>query len=221
MYFSPCCYLTWHTLGRFCDAEVRYEIAHRQQNILQVTFTRFHREGKGSRSVMSDPHRLHGLQSTRFLCAWDFPGKSTGVGCHCLLPDSIGGGNKDGSEKFCLSVRVETPLLLLILWSRGEWTEHDSVLPLFISSLVVFWFDKLMCRSLAFPSYKGSVWHNTDKRPSSCWLSFLRGAEASHSSGALPGPLEHRVQNSDLDLKWSRGRITVGRSCPYAGCQCA
>ena len=22
---------------------------------------------------------------TRLLCPWDFPGKSTGVGCHCLL----------------------------------------------------------------------------------------------------------------------------------------
>ena len=28
---------------------------------------------------------LHGLQPTRLLCPWDFPGKSTGVGCHCLL----------------------------------------------------------------------------------------------------------------------------------------
>jgi len=27
----------------------------------------------------------HGLQSTRLLCPWEFPGKSTGVGCHCLL----------------------------------------------------------------------------------------------------------------------------------------
>ena len=26
-----------------------------------------------------------GLQPTRLLHAWDFPGKSTGVGCHCLL----------------------------------------------------------------------------------------------------------------------------------------
>ena len=26
-----------------------------------------------------------GLQPTRFLRSWDFPGKSTGVGCHCLL----------------------------------------------------------------------------------------------------------------------------------------
>ena len=31
-------------------------------------------------SVMSDPQRLHGLQPTRPLCPWDFPGKSTGVG---------------------------------------------------------------------------------------------------------------------------------------------
>ena len=25
------------------------------------------------------------LQPTRLLCPWDFPAKSTGVGCHCLL----------------------------------------------------------------------------------------------------------------------------------------
>ena len=40
---------------------------------------------KSSRSVMSDSQRPHGLQPTRLLCPWDFPGKSTGVGCHCLL----------------------------------------------------------------------------------------------------------------------------------------
>ena len=40
---------------------------------------------KWSCSVMSDPQRPHGLQPTRLLCPWDFPGKSTGVGCHCLL----------------------------------------------------------------------------------------------------------------------------------------
>ena len=27
----------------------------------------------------------HGLQSTRLLCPWDFPGKNTSVGCHLLL----------------------------------------------------------------------------------------------------------------------------------------
>jgi len=40
---------------------------------------------KGSCSVVSDSSWPHGLQPTRLLRPWDFPGKSTGVGCHCLL----------------------------------------------------------------------------------------------------------------------------------------
>ena len=39
---------------------------------------------KWSRSVVSDSSWPHGLQPTRFLRPWDFPAKSTGVGCHCL-----------------------------------------------------------------------------------------------------------------------------------------
>ena len=38
---------------------------------------------------MSDSSRPHGLQPTRLLCPWDFPGKSTGVECHCLLRVSL------------------------------------------------------------------------------------------------------------------------------------
>ena len=40
---------------------------------------------KWSGSVVSNSSQPHGLQPTRLLCPWDFPGKSTGVGCHCLL----------------------------------------------------------------------------------------------------------------------------------------
>ena len=29
--------------------------------------------------------RTHGLQLSRLLCPWDFPGKDTGLGCHFLL----------------------------------------------------------------------------------------------------------------------------------------
>ena len=36
-------------------------------------------------SVVSSSLRLHGLQPSRLLCPWDFPGKNTGVGCHFLL----------------------------------------------------------------------------------------------------------------------------------------
>ena len=44
---------------------------------------------KWSHSVMSDSSQPHGLQPTRLLRPWDFLGKSTGVGCHCLLRASI------------------------------------------------------------------------------------------------------------------------------------
>ena len=40
---------------------------------------------KWSRSVVSGSLRPRGLQPTRLLHPWDFPGKSTGVGCHHLL----------------------------------------------------------------------------------------------------------------------------------------
>ena len=36
---------------------------------------------------MSEPQRPHGLQLFRLLHPWDFPGKSTGVGCQNLLTE--------------------------------------------------------------------------------------------------------------------------------------
>ena len=44
---------------------------------------------KWCRSVVSDSSQPHGLRPTRLLRPWDFPGKSTGVGCHCLLRRSL------------------------------------------------------------------------------------------------------------------------------------
>ena len=35
--------------------------------------------------LVSDSLWPHGLKPTRFFSQWDFPGKSTGVGCHFLL----------------------------------------------------------------------------------------------------------------------------------------
>ena len=40
---------------------------------------------KWSCAVVSNSSQPHGLQPTRLLHPWDFPGKSTEVGCHCLL----------------------------------------------------------------------------------------------------------------------------------------
>ena len=38
-------------------------------------------------SAVSNPLRPYGLQPTSLLHPWDFPSKSTGVGCHGLLPN--------------------------------------------------------------------------------------------------------------------------------------
>ena len=56
-----------------------------QARTLEWVAISFSNAWKWSRSVMSDCLRPHGLQPTRLFRPWDFPGKSTGVGCHCLL----------------------------------------------------------------------------------------------------------------------------------------
>ena len=63
---------------------------------------------KWSRSVVSDSSQPHGLQPTRLLHPWDFPGKSTGVGCHCLLHHIHNGTlfslKKEGNSDSCFIV---------------------------------------------------------------------------------------------------------------------
>ena len=63
---------------------------------------------KWSCLVLSDSWRPPGLQPTRPLCPWDFQGKSTGVGCHCLLQKGklleskiIISGVTDGDSSMC------------------------------------------------------------------------------------------------------------------------
>ena len=44
-----------------------------------------YKEAEVCAQSMSDSLRPHGLHPTRLLCAWNFPGKSIGVGCCFLL----------------------------------------------------------------------------------------------------------------------------------------
>ena len=60
-----------------------------QARTLEWVSISFSNAWKWSHSVVSDPQRPHGLQPSRLLHPWDFPGKSTGVGCHCLLLDPL------------------------------------------------------------------------------------------------------------------------------------
>ena len=70
---------------------------------------------KWSRSVVSDPQRPHELQPTRLLRPLDFPGKSTGVGCHCLLHPLV--MEIDNSIRGCL----HPPLLKNNLCESPMW----------------------------------------------------------------------------------------------------
>ena len=63
-----------------------------------------HPKGKGdgvSHSVMSDSLRPHVLESARFLCPWNSPGKNTRVGCHSFFQGNLPNpGIKLGSPVF-------------------------------------------------------------------------------------------------------------------------
>ena len=59
-------------------------------------------------SFVSDSSRLHGLQSARLLCSWNFPGKNTGADCHALLKGIIP------------SRGLNLHLLCLLLWQAGS-----------------------------------------------------------------------------------------------------
>ena len=83
---------------------------------------------KWSRLVVFDSLWPHGLQPTRLLCPWDFPGKSTGVGCHCLLCLTVINfsqsrcncwkwNNFRGNSKACIILKVilNVPVSVLLL----------------------------------------------------------------------------------------------------------
>ena len=53
------------------------------------------------RSVELDSLQPRGLQSSRLLCPWNFPGNYTGVGCHALL-QGIFLTQGSGSQLLCL-----------------------------------------------------------------------------------------------------------------------
>ena len=56
-----------------------------QARTLELVAISFSNAWKWSRPVVSDSSQPHGLRPTRLLRPQDFPGKSTGVGCHCLF----------------------------------------------------------------------------------------------------------------------------------------
>ena len=81
------------------------------------------RKRKWRCSVMYNSLWSHGLQPTRFLCPWDFPGKNPGVGCHFFLQEIFPTQrlNLDlpiVGRRFTVWATLLGPLFLEVLWKR-------------------------------------------------------------------------------------------------------
>ena len=85
--------------------------------------------------LLSDSLRPQGLQLSRLLCPWDFPGKNTGMGCCSRLWDLPDPGNKPASptlkaDSLPLSHQGVTRTLLRKHLSENEchhWFNHTSL----------------------------------------------------------------------------------------------
>ena len=115
---------------------------------------------------MSNPQRSHGLQPTRLLHPWDFPGKSTGVGCHCLLRESeISVAQKNYSVQFS-SVQSRPTLsnesTLCMRWPK-YWSFSFSIIPSkehpALISFRMDWLDLLAVQG----TLKSLLQHHTSK----------------------------------------------------------
>ena len=85
---------------------------------------------KCSRSVVSDSSRPHGLQPSRLLHPWDFPGKSTGVGCHCLLcnPSQVTNGifQITRTNNFPICMEIQKTLNNRSSLEKEEWNWRNQ-----------------------------------------------------------------------------------------------
>ena len=109
---------------------------------------------KWSLSVVSYLYQPHGLQPTRLLLPWDFPGRSTGVGCHCLLCYNILDDEKGQAQSLThqrlaknssqhyystLTLSMEPPLTTL--WYITDVTQIKLLSILILVTSILKWRD--------------------------------------------------------------------------------
>ena len=86
-----------------------------QARTLEWVAISFSNAWKWSCLVVSNSLQPHGLQPTRLLYPWDFPGKSTGVGCHCLLWITLISTYKKKLEEITLMVALLIIIIIILL----------------------------------------------------------------------------------------------------------
>ena len=104
---------------------------------------------KWSHSVVSNSSRPHGLKPTRLLRPWDFRGKSTRVGCHCLLCILNGTHRQRMEPRKAYGPMVVVQLLSPVWLFVTPWTAvHQAPLSFTISWSLL----KLISIELVMPS---------------------------------------------------------------------
>ena len=102
---------------------------------------------KWSHSVVSNSSRPHGLQPTRLLRPWDSPGKSTGVGCHCLLPEGDMGYTITEPFKWLhsdtLSISSSVCILLDVLAGLDCYNKNTTVWVVYTTDNYFYYFQNL------------------------------------------------------------------------------
>ena len=91
--------------------------------------------------VVSNSLQSQGLYPTRLLCPWDYPSKSTGVGCHFLLQKIF----LTQGSKPCLLCLLHLQIDSLLLSHKGSpffpdifYVKYFQIFPLY--SHFHFWF---------------------------------------------------------------------------------
>ena len=79
---------------------------------------------KWSHWVVSNSQRPCGLQPTRLLRPWDFPGKSTGVGCHCRLQVSMYIALQENLFQYMLNNQKVIFIYFQWINSSVEWRQY-------------------------------------------------------------------------------------------------
>ena len=117
---------------------------------------------------MSNTLRLRGLQPSKLLCPWDFPGKNTGMGCH-FLPQGI---FPTQGLKPCLFPLLHSQLGSLPLVATWEALYKHSVQFSLVAQLCLTLCDPMDC------SPPGSSVHGISQARTLEWvvISFSRGS---------------------------------------------
>ena len=140
---------------------------------------------KWSRSVLSDSSRPHGLHPTRLLHPWDFPGKSTGVGCQCLLRQCSHGHLLFWGAIFIVSSVLKifsASYLLLTGWDSEAKVGTSLHGHLFLRNQKPFWNPDVHPQA-GIPSFPPSYWAHSQAYyiPSGVIMT------GSHAHKTLPG----------------------------------